>query len=334
MMKRISIGIFLFAVILMSCSRSNKNRFRFSVDDLPPEALTILNYGKALFEADTNNLQEELYAMQHDFLPFLDADLSDSSNIRSIRNFITDTTLRRLYEVSTKVFPEPDGLSSSLTAAVRRYHYHFPEAMIPDYYLYISGVHHEVPVMAGEDAVVVATDCYLGQDFDYYQKLGIPMYRISRMTPEHIVNDILTEMYVAYIETTEKTNTVLDEMIRAGKRLFFLQAMQPELAENILIGYHPEQLSWAENHEGELWAFLIGEDVLYSSDFLMIRKLFGDGPFTQDFSTEAPARLGEWTGWQIVRKFADRHPDLSLAQIMNITDSQKILEGSKYKPKR
>lgn len=334
MIKRISTGILLTAIILMSCSRPDKNRFRFSVEGLEPAELVMHNYGKVLFEADTNNLQQELAAMQHEFLPFLDADLNDSSNIRSIRNFITDTTLRRLYEVSAQVFPEPNGLRASLTQAVRRYHYHFPEAMIPQYYLYISGVHHEIPVMAGEDAVVVATDCYLGQDFDYYQKLGIPMYRISRMTPEHIVNDIMTEMYVAYIESTEKTNTILDEMIRAGKRLYFLEAMQPDLPGHILTGYNPAQLSWVEKHEGELWAFFIGEGVLYSSDFMMIRKLFGDGPFTQDFSTDAPARLGEWTGWQIVRKFADRHPNLSLAEIMNITDNQEILEGSKYKPKR
>jgi hypothetical protein len=44
--------------------------------------------------------------------------------------------------------------------------------------------------------------------------------------------------------------------------------------------------------------------------------------------------LGEWTGWQIVRKYAERNPEMSLAEIMKLDDSQDILSGARYKPKR
>jgi hypothetical protein len=333
-MRRFTVVLMVLILFLSSCGRSGKNRFSFPVENLEPASIVMRNYGQALFQADTARLKDELIAMQADFMPFLDADLYDSANIERIRDFVTDTNMRKLYNKSSETFPESYGLYERLIQSVRRYHRHFPGATIPDYYLYISGVQHEAPVMADEQSLVVAMDCYLGQDFIYYRQLGIPMYRIGRMTPDHMLSDIMSEMYAAYIEEVHETKTVLDEMIRAGKKLYFLEAMLPDLPEHILIGYASEQHQWAKKHEGELWAFYVGDQLLYSNDFLTIRKFFGDGPFTQDFSTEAPARLGEWTGWQIVRKYAERNPEMSLAEIIKLDDSQDILSGARYKPKR
>lgn len=318
----------------MSCGRTGKNKFSFPVEDLEPSTIVVRDYGKALFEADTAKLKDELLAIQADFMPFLDADLNDTANVQRIKDFVADTSLQKLYSKSAGAFPETFGLYGRLLQAVKRYHKHFPEAIIPEFYWYVSGVQFEAAVMASEQAVVAALDCYLGHDYVYYRQIGIPMYRISRMTPYHLVNDIMAEMYAAYIEEVHETKTVLDEMIRAGKKLYFLEAMQPELPDHLLIGYSVEQLEWAKQHEGELWASYVGDQMLYSNDFLIIRKFFGDGPFTQDFSTEAPARLGEWTGWQIIRKYAERNPDLSLADIMELDDSQAILTEARYKPKR
>jgi hypothetical protein len=326
--------ILLSLLFLVSCERSAKSRFDFPTENLPPEKIVLKNYGQALFEADTNSLQETLKRIQPDFMPFLDADLDDTANIDRIRSFVTDTMLRRLYNVSTNTFSGTNDPRHNITDAVRRYHHHFPDATIPEIYFYISGVQFEAPVMVSKNAAVVAVDCYLGVDFAYYQQLGIPFYRILTMTNDHVVNDLVSGFYEAYIEPEQQTKTILDEMMKAGKRLYFLEAMQPETDDRLIIGYSAEQLDWVRNHEGELWAFFVGEEVLYSSDFLMFRKLFGDGPFTQDFSENAPARLGEWVGWQIVRKYARQHSDLSLNEIIAISDSQSILAGSKYKPKK
>ncbi|MDP3463108.1 MAG: hypothetical protein Q8S18_09990 [Bacteroidales bacterium] len=334
MIYRNFLMILMSLLFLASCDSMVRSNFDFPTSDLPPKEIIVKNYGQALFEADTNRLQETLKRIQPDFMPFLDADLDDSANINRIRSFVADTLLRRLYKVSTETFSGINDPRNSMTDAFRRYHKHFPEAPIPEIYLYISGVQFEAPVMVSENAAAIALDCYLGIDFSYYRQLGIPFYRISRMTPGHLINDIFGGVYEAYVEPEQQTKTILDEMIKAGKRLYFLEAMQPDTDDQLIIGYTSEQLEWVNQHEGELWAFFVGEQVLYSSDFLMFRKLFGDGPFTQDFSEKAPARLGEWVGWQIVRKYARQHSGLSLSEIIAITDSQSILAGSKYKPKK
>ncbi|MBU1009398.1 MAG: hypothetical protein KKD74_04595 [Bacteroidetes bacterium] len=328
--------ILMLAVIVLigtSCGNNHKQALQLNVKGLEPETVVIRDYGEALFRCDTNELSAGLKKIQPDFLPFLDADLDDSANIARIRAFVTDTQLIRLNQACRQVFADPLAINSQLTDAYRRYHHYFPENMIPAVYYYVSGVQFESPVMCSENAAVVALDCYLGTDFVYYQQLGIPRYMIARMTPDHLVNDLMASLYDLDVASASNNRTVLDEMIRTGKKLYFLEAMQPDLADEFIIGYSAEQLGWVKDNEAELWAFMVGESALYSSDFLLFKKLFNDGPFSQDFSPEAPARLGEWVGWQIVRKYAARHPQTSLAELMALTDSQEMLSQSRYKPR-
>jgi hypothetical protein len=44
--------------------------------------------------------------------------------------------------------------------------------------------------------------------------------------------------------------------------------------------------------------------------------------------------LGTWVGWQIVRKYMDRNPKVTLQELMADDDYQKIFNESKYKPEK
>ena len=68
---------------------------------------------------------------------------------------------------------------------------------------------------------------------------------------------------------------------------------------------------------------------------MKIQKYLTDAPFTPglgDHNESAP-KLGIWIGWQIVKKYMDKNPDVTLQQLMKETDAQKILHASRYKPK-
>ena len=60
---------------------------------------------------------------------------------------------------------------------------------------------------------------------------------------------------------------------------------------------------------------------------------FGDGPFTQAYSNDAPSRLGEFFGLNIMRSYASNH-DFDLQTLMKRKDLQDILQDSGYKPKK
>jgi len=332
-MKRFSFFL-LIVLMLASCSQSHKKQLNFSVKGLHPEKVELKHYGKALFNLNTNNFKSELEAIKSDYIYFLDADLNDSSNLRQMYNFVTDTVLISIYKQSQQIYPDLSKIETELALGFRRFHYYFPEIPIPELYAYISGVDYETPVMTDGKALVVALDCYLGAEESIYRKLGIPNYFSNRMTPDHLVNDVFKTLYISHFETDKQSKTVLDEMIKAGKQYYFLEAMQPNLPDHVLIGFTKEQLDWLKTHEGDVWAFLIGEQMLYANDFQIFRKLFGDGPFTQDFSTDAPARIGEWVGWQITRHYMKNNPETCLKKLLNIQDSQDILTDSRYRPKK
>ena len=90
-------------------------------------------------------------------------------------------------------------------------------------------------------------------------------------------------------------------------------------------------MQWAYDHEGDVWASIVGNDMLYAKGLDVFRNLFGDGPFTQAFSNDAPARLGEFIGLQIVRSFMTNN-EMSLQDLMLNDDVQQIFQSSMYKP--
>jgi hypothetical protein len=330
-LKRFLVLVITFAVF--GCGHNAKERLNIDTRGLSPEKVTIKRYGKALFEADTSKLKEELFRLQPEFLHFLDADLEDNENIMQILDFVSDTQLIKLYKKSNEVFGDMQAVNEQLTHAFRRFQYHFPKLRLPEVYTYISGVHYEMPVMFADGIGVVAIDCYLGADYTFYRQLGIPQYQINRMTSQHMLNDLFKVVYQIMLDSSPAARTIMDEMVSAGKRLYFQEAMQPRLADHLLIGFTPEQWDWVERHEAELWAHLVGEELLFSTDFRAFNRLFGDGPFSGDFSREAPPRLGEWVGFQIVRNYMKNNPDTSLPKLIQTTDSQQILNGSRYRPK-
>jgi hypothetical protein len=72
--------------------------------------------------------------------------------------------------------------------------------------------------------------------------------------------------------------------------------------------------------------------LLYNTDYQIQTKLIQDGPFTAGFSSESPARLGIFIGWKIVINYLQNNPKVSLFELIQMKDSQRILQESAYKP--
>ena len=46
----------------------------------------------------------------------------------------------------------------------------------------------------------------------------------------------------------------------------------------------------------------------------------------------SPGNIGTWIGWQIVKKYAAEHPEVTPEKMMRL-DPRKIFQDAKYKPK-
>jgi len=325
------IPIFLLILFLTAC---NDAVYKFPQADIQYSVtkLKIHRYGKTLFELETNNFQNELKSIQDEFRLFLDADLNDSVNVMQLSGYVTDTQLVSIYRKSMEVYPDLIKVETLLSDAFSRYHHFFPNTALPDVYTYISDLYYEMPVWKNDSAMVIALDIYLGKDFPLYNKLGLPYYKVRCMTPENLPVDVMKTIYFEDVATNYKKRTLLDHMIESGKILTFLDAILPGVPDSVKICYSSKKLEWAIKNEKNIWGFLIGNDLLFSTDYQSQTRLIQDGPFTNGFSNDSPSRLGVFIGWQIVNQYMNRNPEVTLDQMLKMTDSQMILQKSAYKP--
>ena len=99
-----------------------------------------------------------------------------------------------------------------------------------------------------------------------------------------------------------------------------------------ILGYSDEKYQWAVKYEKQVWQYFIEQNMIYSKDEDVIRRLVEETPFTRDFGNQSPGRLGAFIGWHIVSHYMKNHPETTLQEMMDMTNSQQFLKESYYKP--
>ena len=326
--------IFLIITLLLtqSCDNTISKGPKIDESKLVKTDIKIKRYGKALFEIDTNNFLHEVNKIQNEFSLFLGNNTDDTSILAPLYEYVTDTQLRLISEKTMEIYPDLISLENSLSGAFSKYNYFFPNKKIPVVYTYISDLYYEKPVIVDDSVVIIALDVYLGEDFPQYRSLGLPHYKIRCMSNNNIAVDVMKTIYVTDIIRLNKQKTMIDRMIAAGKLLYYLDAVLPDVPDSIKICYTSKQMKWVENNKTNVWAFFIKNKLFYSADYKLQTKLIQDGPFTTGFSNDSPPRLGIWLGWQIVRTYMDKHDNITLENLIQNPDAQGISNQSGYKP--
>ncbi len=331
MKTKLSHLIFLI-VLLASCNHDHPQKLKVDISKIDIGSFEILRYEQDLFKIKPDEIKQGLQAMQEKYWVFLAADLTDSSNINQIKNFITDPELIQAYQEIEVQYPNLKLLSKELEEALKYYKYHFPKNPNFSVYSYISGFQYEYPIQIADHTMIIGLDSYLGTNFKTYHQMGIPAYKIERMQEPYIAVDCMKEIARQLIVPPPPASSFLDEIFYYGKIMYFLDATLQNKADHLKIGFPKEKLAWCFENESNLWAFIIDNQILFSADYEIIRKFITDGPFTAAFSNDSPARIGVWFGWQIVKSYMEYNPEISLAELFKDTDSKSMFSKSKYKP--
>ena len=295
------------------------------------DSVEIKRYGRALFSIPEDSLKQGLEKIAPEFRLFLGNDYDDPLNIIKIRDYVSDPKLIELYKATRDKFDGLDESEAELTKAFRYIKYYYPGFNVPEVYSYISGLQYEQPVMYADSALIIGLDLYLGEDFKPYKEVGLPMYKTKQMKAPYIPADCVREIAMGKIPVSQ-SRSLLDEMIRNAKLIYFTASMLPDMHDSLVSGYTGQELNWLRDNEKNIWAFLIENELLFSPDYLDIRKFTTDGPFTPGFGDQSAAGIGNWIGWQILKKFRQNNPEIELSDLMLLTDSQEILKRSAYKP--
>lgn len=329
------IGAVMMAIAFAGCnSESIRYKKKLEIASSASPVLEFKRYEDVLFTLDTADFQHELMAIQMEYQPFLDGDLRDPMAVKYLKDFAIDPFSRLLYQKVKAAFPDLDEVKTMVEGVYRHFNQYYPDIVLPHrVFTCISGINSDIPpVMILDDALVISLDWYLDGD-EVYDQIGVPKYRSERTALPFLVKDLGVLLYQNYVQKPHKQTNLLEEMVYEGKALFFVEAMCPSLPDRLILGYSDSQMMWAEENEGNLWADLVGNQQLYSSEYEVFRIFFADGPFTNEYSHEAPPRLGEFLGLQMIRSYMNNH-DCSLQDVMQNTDLQGIFQDSRYKPKK
>jgi hypothetical protein len=280
---------------------------------------------------------EALYEEYGDFLvDYCDGVLrighpeSESFNF-AVAQFITDESMKALHQDVQFEYEDIGPLQTKFTKAFTFFKYHFPDSTIPEIVFNISALNYAI--IATPTTLGVGLDMFLGADYPVYPMVGLPKYVYQNMKPEQVLPQSMKGWLQSSYETGATRNTLLDYMVFEGKILYVLDAVLRDEPDSVKIGFSPDAMQWCQNYEPRVWAHIVDQELLYSTEYMSINKWINQAPFVAGIPKDSPGRLGQWVGWQIVRKYMQENPETTLLQLMENQNSQDILSRSKYKPK-
>lgn len=300
-----------------------------------PYDLEFDRYENVLFNLDTTDFQAELMKIQDQYRVFLGGDLTNPGAVKFLKDFATDPFSIALRGKVKSVFPDLKKVEPMVEDVFAHFRYYYPDIELPTKaFTCVTGINIEVPpVQIIDNHLVISLDWYLGGD-EVYDQIGMPKYFQVRTGLATLAKDVSELLYMNYLYEWRKQGQVVDEMVFCGRRNFFVEALCPATPDSVLLGYSREQWRWIAENEGQVWADVVGSKRLYDAGLDAYMMFFGDGPFTQAYSNDAPSRLGEFFGLNIIRAYISTHDDFNLQSLMQRKDLQDIFQDSGYKPRK
>lgn len=232
-----------------------------------------------------------------------------------------------------RIFGDLSELKADLTTAFTHLKYYYPDVKLPRVQTVATGLDNDLFV--SDSLIVIGLDYYLG-DNAKFRPLGLYQYILDRYRPGYIVPSIMLLYGISgqYNKTDVSDKTMLADMIGYGKSFYFAKRMMPCTPDSVLIWYSPEEIEGVRENQDIVWAHFIENQLLYETNHMIKKKYIEERPKTFEIGEKAPGRIATWLGWEIVNQYMEKHEEVSLPELMSISDAKKIFNEANYKPKR
>lgn len=285
-------------------------------------------FDQAFFELDTNRFATELQQLKDRFPVFFLNDGTDKFWYQQR----TDPRQLKLYRAVQQEFGDLKAENEQLNQAMKRYYYHFGREDTLKVYGYISNLDFDYPVLFADSLLFAGLDLYLGQEAPYYRQM--PRYLAFKRAPRFLVRDVMATLAREEVPQLPGDPTLLEAMIHHGKRYYLLRELMPELSEADLLQYSSSKMSYAREHETDMWNFFIEQEMLYRRGSRVLRRFIEVAPFSKfrtKLDRKTPGRIGHWYGYKIVSSYMDGHQDLELPGLLDL-EARELFRKAGYKP--
>ncbi|RDV14080.1 gliding motility lipoprotein GldB [Pontibacter diazotrophicus] len=257
----------------------------------------------------------------------------DSPLLTSLYDMATNPALDSLAQQASQRFGDMEEEQQQLERAFKVVKYHYPEFYVPQVKTFVTGLGTMGNDLFVSDSLLVfGLDYFIGKSASYRPQ--VYDYILSRYEREKMVPAAMLLLSDRYNRTDASDRTLLAEMLNIGKAYYFVETVLPCTADSAIISYTSQQIADVNRNEGRIWAHFIEKGLLYEKSPFVVNKYIGERPNTPEIDPTAPGRIGAWVGWQIVRKYMERNPEVTLPELMADTDYRKIFNQSRYKPER
>lgn len=323
------------AVLLLGCQSFQKTP-DVSAIDVP---LTTIRFEQAFFAIDTLQLDpslQKLAGQEHfftqDFLYNILATTPQTAS-KEVPQFMR--AYQSMYKQVSTQFASLKTEEAAIKQGLQYVKYYFPDYKLPTKLITFIGPINSFGNIITIDALAVGLQMYLGKNDPIYlteegQNL-YPVYVSRRFERAYMATNCMKNIIDDLYPLQDAGAPLCEQMVEAGKRLYFLKKVLPHEADSIVTGYTAAQLEGCYKSEKDIWSFFVQNNLLYEKDPSLIGDYMHDGPNTAVFGDSSPGFIGQFVGYRIVEAFLEKNKETSLDKLLKIP-AKIIFEQAKYKP--
>ncbi len=341
--NRFNAFAFLACIFMISLSSScNNNGNRPDVSDIKVD-VKIDRFEQGFFSIDTNQLLEgleKLYASYPQFTGFFTKQLVGLNQVTGdtsqmvLKQILTG--YRPVYDSLREKYPNLNWLKKELDEAFQYVKFYYPSYKVPHIMTFI-GTFDAPGIVYTPQYLAIGLQQYAGKNFSAYRDPQVqqvfPDYISRRFDREYMTANVMKAVVDDIYPDTTDNARLIELMIEKGKQWWLLDKFLPEAPDSVKTGYTRNQLEWCRKNEGNIWGSVLQNTPdIYTLDQERLQNYIGESPRTMDMPEESPGNIGQWIGWQIVKKFEEKNEGMTVQQIL-ATPAVKIFQEARYKPK-
>lgn len=191
-------------------------------------------------------------------------------------------------------------------------------------------------IVINEPYVLIALNHYLGSEHPAYNgwQEYIRRTKTSEMLPYDITESLVCDTF-PYDRLSPDKRTVLSRMIYEGVIAYVKSQVVPDAEPKYVFGYDEKTLSDVAANESFAWRHIIEGKMLYSTDPMIMNKLFAPAPHTSIISPDAPGRIARYIGYRIIVKYIEKSSESNIIEMLSpdFFGSKNALERAEYAPR-
>ena len=248
---------------------------------------------------------------------------------QNLNQFLNDSTMQFIFKSLEKEFNNFNKYEISISKGFSRYNSLFNKKTNVTIGTFYSNFN--ATVLETDQIIWIGLDMYLGSQHPVIELIpstSIPQYYKDKMEKKYIVSDVLFGYLMSTIYEP-LGDEFLARMLAYGKIAYLMKLILPDEDEKNKFRYNKDDLNWCEQHETNIWQYIIDNNLLYEKDPSKINIFFSDGPYTKNFGKESPSGIGIWLGYKMILDY-EKNTKNNPLEIISEKNIQKLL--STYEP--